>query len=117
MSVLLNAQLRSFDANDAGKLRSVTIQRNGAVEVLPTSGAFVFIGLDPNTAFLKGALATDERGFLLTDHDFRTNVDGVFAAGDVRAGSTKQIASAVGEGAAVAIQIRYYLDSLMASTA
>ena len=43
---------------------------------------------------------------------FRTNVDGIFAAGDVRSGSTKQIASAVGEGAAVAIQIRYYLDSL-----
>ena len=43
---------------------------------------------------------------------FRTNVDGIFAAGDVRSGSTKQIASAVGEGAAVAIQIRYYLDGL-----
>jgi thioredoxin reductase (NADPH) len=45
---------------------------------------------------------------------FHTNVEGVFAAGDVRAGSTKQIASAVGEGAAVAIQIRYYLESLAA---
>jgi thioredoxin reductase (NADPH) len=43
---------------------------------------------------------------------FQTTMDGVFAAGDVRAGSTKQIASAVGEGAAVAIQIRYYLESL-----
>ncbi|MDE3064380.1 MAG: FAD-dependent oxidoreductase [Acidobacteriota bacterium] len=113
MSVLLNARLRSFNASDDGKLASVTIEREGRVEDLATSGAFVFIGLDPNTGFLDGALATDERGFLLTDHDFRTSVDGVFAAGDVRAGSTKQIASAVGEGAAVAIQIRYYLDALM----
>ncbi|MFI5036693.1 MAG: FAD-dependent oxidoreductase [Acidimicrobiales bacterium] len=114
MSVLVNAKLRSFDADDAGKLKSVSFERDGAVESLPTTGAFVFVGLDPNTGFLGGALATDERGFLLTDHDFRTSVDGVFAAGDVRAGSTKQIASAVGEGAAVAIQIRYYLDALMA---
>jgi thioredoxin reductase (NADPH) len=57
-------------------------------------------------------LNVDERGFIVTDSNFRTNVDGVFAAGDVRSGSTKQIASAVGEGAAVAIQIRYCLDAL-----
>jgi len=115
MSVVCNAKLLSFDANEDGKLQSVTIEREGNTESLPTSAAFVFVGLDPNTGFLDGALATDDRGFIQTDHDFRTNVDGVFAAGDVRAGSTKQIASAVGEGAAVAIQIRYYLDAAMAA--
>lgn len=113
MSVRLDTRLQSFHASDDGKLASVTVEHEGRVEELATSGAFIFIGLDPNTGFLGGALATDERGFLVTDHDFRTSVDGVFAAGDVRAGSTKQIASAVGEGAAVAIQIRYYLDALM----
>ena len=77
-----------------------------------TAGAFIFIGLDPNTSFLENSLDVDERGFIVTDAMFHTSVDGVFAAGDVRSGSTKQIASAVGEGAAVAIQIRYYLDSL-----
>jgi thioredoxin reductase (NADPH) len=114
MSVLVNAKVQSFNAGADDKLESVTVEHDGVPETLATTGAFVFIGLDPNTGFLNGTLATDERGFLLTDHDFRTNVDGVFAAGDVRAGSTKQIASAVGEGAAVAIQIRYYLDALMA---
>lgn len=113
MSVLLDARVASFNADDAGRLSSVTIERAGTSETLPTNAAFVFIGLDPNTGFLNGSLAADERGFLVTDHDFATNVPGVFAAGDVRAGSTKQIASAVGEGAAVAIQIRYYLDSLV----
>ena len=49
----------------------------------------------------------------MTDRNFRTNIPGVFAAGDVREGSTKQLASAVGEGAAVAIQIRYHLESLV----
>ncbi|MGH9020503.1 MAG: FAD-dependent oxidoreductase [Acidimicrobiales bacterium] len=117
MSVLLNASLRSFNPDAGGKLASVTIERNGADETLPTSGAFVFIGLDPNTGFLDGSLRTDARGFLETDHQFSTSMPGVFAAGDVRSGSTKQIASAVGEGAAVAIQIRYYLDALVSAPA
>ena len=112
MSVELNSSVTSFNANAAGKLESITILSNGAESVHETAGAFIFIGLDPNTAFLNGSLGVDERGFIVTDSNFRTNVDGVFAAGDVRSGSTKQIASAVGEGAAVAIQIRYYLDSL-----
>ena len=112
MSVELDARVASFNADDAGRLKSITVEREGATETLATTGAFVFIGLDPNTAFLNGALATDERGFLTTDRDFATSLTGVFAAGDVRAGSTKQIASAVGEGAAAAIQIRYFLDAM-----
>ena len=114
MSVWCNAKVQSFNANSSGKLESITVNRDGKDVTHETSGAFVFIGLDPNTGFLNGTLAVDERGFLTTDHMFHTNVEGVFAAGDVRAGSTKQIASAVGEGAAVAIQIRYYLESLAA---
>ncbi|MFQ6029592.1 MAG: FAD-dependent oxidoreductase, partial [Dehalococcoidia bacterium] len=59
-------------------------------------------GLSPNTAFLKDVVELDQWGFIKTGHDLQTNVAGVFAAGDVRAGSTKQVASAVGEGAAAA---------------
>ena len=112
MSVLLDTSVTSFNANDSGKLESITLSCDGMQEKHETAGAFIFIGLDPNTSFLENSLDVDERGFIVTDANFRTSVDGVFAAGDVRSGSTKQIASAVGEGAAVAIQIRYYLDSL-----
>lgn len=112
MTVKLDTAVRSFNANDAGKLASVTLVHGDEVFEHVTSGAFVFIGLDPNTDFLHGLLETDGRGFIETDHMFKTNVPGVFAAGDVRADSTKQIASAVGEGAAAAIQIRYYLEEL-----
>ncbi len=112
MSVLLDTTVKSFNANDAGKLESITVTCDGTEAEHETAGAFIFIGLDPNTGFLEKALDVDERGFIVTDAMFHTSVEGVFAAGDVRAGSTKQIASAVGEGAAVAIQIRYYLDSL-----
>jgi thioredoxin reductase (NADPH) len=112
MSVLVDTTVKSFNANDSGKLESITLACAGTEAKHVTAGAFIFIGLDPNTSFLENSLDVDARGFVVTDTNFRTSVDGIFAAGDVRSGSTKQIASAVGEGAAVAIQIRYYLDSL-----
>lgn len=112
MSVMLNSSVTAFNANDTGKLKSVSVRQDDHDVEHETAGAFIFIGLDPNTDFLDGSLNVDPRGFIATDTAFRSSVDGIFAAGDVRSGSTKQIASAVGEGAAVAIQIRYYLDSL-----
>lgn len=73
-------------------------------------GVFVFVGLIPNTKFLDGSgVKLDERGFVITNDDYGTNVLGIFSAGDVRSGATEQIASAVGEGAAAALTIREYL--------
>lgn len=110
-----------------GRLKEVHIKdtQSGAEEVLPTDGVFVFIGQQPNTAFLKDSgLVLDEAGFILTGHSLthyapdlagreiaalETSLPGVFAAGDVRAGSTKQIASAAGEGATAALLMREYL--------
>ncbi|HUY15953.1 MAG TPA: FAD-dependent oxidoreductase, partial [Acidimicrobiales bacterium] len=114
MTVVTNTKVVSFQSNAAGQLDSVELEDRVTHERRrhEASGAFVFIGLDPNTAFLDGALDLDERGFIVSDEQFRTNVPGVFAAGDVRQGSTKQLASAVGEGAAASIQIRYHLDKV-----
>ncbi len=114
MSVTFNCGVKEFTSTTGGKLRSVILEElnTGRVYEHVADGAFVFIGLDPNTKWLPSGIALDERGFIKTDNMFQTSIAGVFAAGDVRAGSTKQLASAVGEGAATAIQIRYYLDSL-----
>lgn len=71
-------------------------------------GAFVFVGLDPNTAFLGGAVELDRWGFVVADR-FETSLPGVFAAGDCRAGSTKQLGAAVGEGIAALLATRQYL--------
>lgn len=78
-----------------------------------TDGVFVFVGLDPNTAFLKNsAIELDEIGFIKADADkLETTIPGVFVAGDCRQGSTMQIATAVGEGATAALRIREYLES------
>lgn len=77
----------------------------------PTDGVFVFVGLSPNTEFLKGSpIELDEIGFIKTTPELKTNMNGVFAAGDVRSGATMQVASAVGEGATAALMIRKYLE-------
>jgi thioredoxin reductase (NADPH) len=111
MALRLSTRLVSFDADDNGKLASLTLaDADGSESVLPASGAFVFIGLEPNTDWLAGVVDLDERGFIVTDRMMTTSVPGVFAAGDIRSGSTKQLAAAVGEGAAAALQIRSYLQ-------
>ncbi len=116
MEVLTSHAVKEFRAKDdgSGKLGSVLVEdrTSGEIKEMHPAGCFVFIGLDPNTDFLKGTVDLDERGFVVTNDTFMTNVAGVFAAGDVRDRSTKQLASAVGEGAATAISIRGYLDKL-----
>jgi thioredoxin reductase (NADPH) len=94
-----------------GRLEEVVIRdrESGAETTLRPAAAFVFIGLDPNTGFLRGVVDLDEHGFIRTDDRFRTSVDGVFAAGDARHGATKQLGSAVGDGIAALLAIREYL--------
>ena len=116
MDVLLNREVVEFRPKDdgSGKLGAVVLKdrESGETEELHPAGAFVFIGLDPNTGFVKGSVDLDDRGLIVTDMGLQTSMPGVFAAGDVRSGSTKQLASAVGEGAAAAIGIRMYLEAL-----
>ena len=77
----------------------------------PTDGVFVFVGLKPNTEFLKeSAIELDEIGFVKSNERLETNMPGVFVAGDVRSGATMQIATATGEGATAALRIREYLE-------
>lgn len=93
------------------KLSGITIRdtATGVTEEIHPAGVFVFIGLSPNSGWLPGAIKRDEQGFVITSPTLETSVPGIFAAGDVRLGSTKQAASAAGEGATVALMIRDYL--------
>ncbi len=87
----------------------------GGEERHPIRRLFLFIGADPNTGWLEGCgMERDAKGFLLTGmagakHALQTSVPGVFAIGDVRAGSVKRVAAAVGEGAAAVAQMHAYL--------
>lgn len=111
ISVHLNTTTEEIVAVE-GKVKSVNVIKDGVPAVIETDGVFVFVGLKPNTGFLKdSAIELDEQGLVKTDRHLSTTMPGVFASGDVRSGATMQIASAVGEGATAALSIREYIDS------
>ncbi len=126
MSIFYNSDVTEILGNNGKLTHVVYTNGEGQREELATSGVFVFVGQQPNTAFLNDAIKTDKRGFIVTGHDLvhgieaperipfnmETSIEGIFAAGDCRAGSTKQVASAVGEGASAAIAIREYLKTV-----
>lgn len=110
VAVHLGTTTDSINGKD-GKVVSVTGTKDGKKVEFKTDGVFVFVGLKPNTEFLKGSgVELDEIGMVKTDKNLQTNIEGVFAAGDVRSGATMQIASAAGEGATAALSIRKYLE-------
>ncbi len=132
IDVLWNTEVVEF-VGASSKLKSIKLHNNktGADSELAADGAFIFIGLTPNTGFLDGSgIILNKWGFIETGHDLihnsafhndtpakergfvETSVSGIFAAGDVRAGSTKQVASAAGEGATAALLIREHLKTV-----
>ena len=113
MTVVTNHAVQEFTVED-GKLGVVKVQdrATGEVKEWDPDGVFVFIGLMPNGEFLPEQIERDKYGFVKTSPTLMTSMEGVFAAGDVRAGSTKQAAAAAGEGVTAALMIRQYLESL-----
>ena len=110
IEVRFNASVTEFRGE--GSLDSIRFRdgATGAIEQLDAGAVFVFIGLSPNTKWLPAEIERDEYGFIVTHSTLETSMPGVFAAGDLRQGSTKQAASAAGEGATVALMIREYLN-------
>lgn len=94
-----NSTVSEFIAD--GKLTGVNVTNvnSGAVTELPCDGVFVSIGRTPATGFLNGKVELDESGYVVADESTRTNVDGVFAVGDVRTKALRQIVTAVADGA------------------
>ena len=107
----LNTSVLRLEGDDALK-QVVGRQGDADSEIaIPVDAVFVFIGLTPNTGWLPEAITRDEYGFVTTTQNLETSLSGVFAAGDMRKGSTKQAASAAGEGAAVALMVREYMKA------
>jgi thioredoxin reductase (NADPH) len=109
----LNATPISFQAGEDGTFRSLKIKDNvsGEEEELSADGVFIFIGLKPNTGFLKKlGVELDDKGFIVTENGLtETNIPGVFAAGDCRQGAYAQVAAATGEGVMASYGVRRYL--------
>lgn len=96
------------------ELDALSIKRldSGKVERLDVNGLFIFIGFDPAADFLPQELARDAAGFIQTDCEMRTNIPGVFAAGDIRSKLCRQVVTAVGDGATAANSAHTYLEQL-----
>ncbi|HET7520190.1 MAG TPA: FAD-dependent oxidoreductase [Candidatus Limnocylindria bacterium] len=129
-NLTLHLDSEVVDAADAQRLRSVTVRNRRSDEAtqMPLSGLFIMIGASPRTEWLPKEIARDDRGYVLTGEDapapaspkdarlpFETTMPGVFALGDVRSGSVKRIAAAVGEGSAAVQQVHRYLQQLAES--
>lgn len=93
------------------EVRAVKVSHDSKEQTIEVDGVFVFVGLSPNSDFVKNDLKLDDTGFILTDEHLLTTIPGVFAAGDIRSGATMQIASAAGEGATAALNIRHFLEA------
>jgi thioredoxin reductase (NADPH) len=91
----------------AVRLRNVVTGEQSALDV---SGVFVFIGLTPNTDYVKGILDIDKTGHIIVNQWMETSVPGIFAAGDIRSESARQVVSSAGDGATAAIRADHYLS-------
>jgi thioredoxin reductase (NADPH) len=111
MNVTVNHAVKELRGKN--KLEGIVVEdrATGETKEWKYDGVFVFIGLTPNSALLKGKADLDKWGFIET-RNMQSSMEGIFAAGDVRADSTKQAASAAGEGASAAIAIREYLNRI-----
>ena len=112
IDVLLSTEV--VDVAGDGQLERLVLRTGDDLFEAPAKGLFILIGAEPRTEWLPEELERDERGFVVTGSDYATTVPGVYAIGDVRAGSVKRVASAVGEGSVVIQHVHRYLEQASA---
>ena len=111
-NVHVRSRTQVVDVEGEDRLERLTLQRPDGVETVTADALFILIGAEPRTEWLPPEIERDERGFVDAGADYGTSVPGVFAIGDVRAGSVKRVASAVGEGSVVVQHVHRYLASV-----
>ena len=109
----IDVRLRTevVDAGGDGRLESLTLRDPTGQATEPADALFILIGAQARTEWLPAEIERDARGFVVTGPDYGTTLPGIFAIGDVRAGSVKRVASAVGEGSVVIQRVHQYLES------
>lgn len=130
-NIIVHTNTEVVQVNGTYHLESLVLETEGKTQTVGISNLFTFIGARPCTEWLNGIVATDEKGFILTGSDIteaattkcsiynhrkpqslETSIPGFFAVGDVRKGSVKRVASAVGEGSMAISQVHQYLSDL-----
>jgi thioredoxin reductase (NADPH) len=107
---IFDAKVTSIAGGD--KVQIVNYEQNGTKKELPVGGVFIFVGFVPNSGLLNVHVDHDDAGYILTDRNMQTSVEGIWAVGDVRSQLTKQIATAVGDGTTAAVAASIYITTL-----
>ncbi len=107
---IFDAHVKSISGD--GKVHSIHYEQHGATKELKVGGVFIFIGFVPNSSLLKVHVDHDAAGYITTDRNMQSSVEGIWAVGDVRAQLTKQIATAVGDGTTAAVAASQYITAL-----
>jgi thioredoxin reductase (NADPH) len=107
---IFDAQVKEIVGDS--KVQVVRYEQHGNQKELAVGGVFVFVGFVPNSGLFKVHVNHDEAGYIVTDRNMQTSVDGIWAVGDVRSQLTKQIATAVGDGTTAAVAASMYVSSL-----
>ena len=94
------------------KVQAIRYEQHGQMKELRVGGVFIFVGFVPNSALLKVHVDHDAAGYILTDRNMQTSIEGIWAVGDVRAQLTKQIATAVGDGTTATVAAAQYITAL-----
>ena len=107
---VLDAHVEEIVGNE--KVQTVRYEQHGEAKELKVGGVFIFIGFVPNSGLFKVHVDHDAGGYIVTDRNMQTSIEGIWAVGDVRAQLTKQIATAVGDGTTAAVAAAAYLTAL-----
>ena len=107
---ILNTIVKSIEGKDFVQKLLLKNVKTGEQSTLETDGVFISIGLKPNTDYLKDLLPLDKQGHIITDKHMSTKIAGIFAAGDIRSGSIRQITTAAGDGTIAAISAKKFID-------
>jgi len=118
IEVIWDTLVERVEADAQGFVHNLKLRnmKSGAESDLAATAMFVFVGFRPNTGIIDGHVDHDEMGYLLTDTNMETSIDGLFAAGDVRSQLTRQVTTAAGDGTTAAIAAEKYLASLRDSS-
>ncbi len=112
IELILDTIVKAIEGDNSVKKLSLENVKTGEHSTLEVDGVFISIGLKPNTDYLKGFLPLDKQGHIITDKLLNTKIPGIFAAGDIRSGSMRQVTTAAGDGTIAALSVKKFIDNL-----
>jgi len=112
LEFVLDTVIEQINGDTQVRTLSLLNKKTGAKSELPIDGVFIYVGIIANNELLKGKITTDEAGFVLTDDLMQTNIAGMFAAGDIRKKTLRQVVTATADGAIAAFEAEKYIAEL-----